>query len=146
MNDFLNFFVDGVADSSVLSVLVLIDTTLAVSYWFKNGRRILSNTLLSGLLRNVVLALMPSLMQLLSTWHPNSTSSIIYPLVTSIITIHIGFAIVQSIMAYTAMWGINFPSWLEAIIKQEIRSKIGVKIDKTKDIKIDDDQGTTDKK
>lgn len=136
MNDFLIFFADGVTDSSVLSVLVLIDTTLAVSYWFKNGRRILSNTLLSGLLRNVVLALMPSLMQLLSAWHPTNTSSIIYPLVTSIITIYIGFAIVQSIMAYTAMWGIKFPGWLDAIIKQEIQSKTGVNVD---------DQGT-DKK
>lgn len=134
MKDFLNFFVDGVTDSSVLSVLALIDTTLAFSYWFKNGRRILSNTLLSGLLRNVVLALMPSLMQLLSTWHPNSTSSIIYPLVTSIITIYIGFAIIQSILSYTAMWGIKFPNWLEEIIKQEIKSKTGVKIDETKDI------------
>lgn len=135
MNDFLNFFADGVTDSSVLSVLVLIDTTLAVSYWFKNGRRILSNTLLSGLLRNVVLALMPSLMQLLSTWHPTKTSSIIYPLVTSIITIYIGFAIVQSIVAYTAMWGIKFPNWLDSIIKQEVQSKTGIKIN-------DDDQGT----
>lgn len=133
MNDFLNFFADGVTDSSVLSVLVLIDTTLAVSYWFKNGRRILSNTLLSGLLRNVVLALMPSLMQLLSSWHPTSTSSIIYPLVTSIITIYIGFAIVQSIMAYTAMWGIKFPNWLDAIIKQEVQSKTGFKIDDNQD-------------
>ena len=129
MNDFLNLFADGVTDSSVLSVLVLIDTTLAVSYWFKNGRRILSNTLLSGLFRNVVLALMPSLMQLLSTWHPTSTSSIIYPLVTSIITVYIGFAIIQSIMAYTAMWGIKFPNWLDAIIKQEIQSKTGVNVD-----------------
>lgn len=134
MNDFLNFFADGVTDSSVLSVLVLIDTTLAVSYWFKNGRRILSNALLSGLLRNVVLALMPSLMQLLSSWHPTSTSSIIYRLVTSIITIYTGFAIIQSILSYTAMWGIKFPNWLEAIIKQEIKSKTGVNIDETKDI------------
>lgn len=127
MNEILSFFSDGVTDTSVLLVLVVIDTTLAVSYWFKNGRRILSNTLLSGLLRNVILAQVPSLMQLLSSFHPSS--SIIYPLVTSIITVYIGFAIVQSIMAYTAMWGIKFPSWLDAIIKQEIQSKTGVKID-----------------
>lgn len=128
MNEILKLFSDGFADSAVLSVMVVIDTTLAVSYWFKNGRRILSNVLLSGLLRNLVLAFVPSLMQLLSSVHPDSTG-LVYPLVTSIITIYIGIAILQSILAYTNMWGIKFPGWLNSIIKQEVQSKTGVKIE-----------------
>lgn len=136
MNEFLKLFSDGFADSAVLSVMVVIDTTLAVSYWFKNGRRILSNVLLSGLLRNLVLAFVPSLMQLLSSFHPDSTG-LVYPLVTSVITVYIGFAILQSILAYTNMWGIKFPGWLNSIIKQEVQSKTGVKID--------DDQGQAKK-
>ena len=131
MNDFLKLLSDGITDSSVLSVLVVIDTTLAVSYWFKNGRKILSNVLLSGLLRNLFLAMTPILIQLLSSLHSDSTG-IVYPLVTSIITVYIGFAIVQSILAYTAMWGIKFPGWLDALIKQEVQNKTGVKIDDDK--------------
>ena len=132
MNEFLKLFSDGFADSAVLSVMVVIDTTLAVSYWFKNGRRILSNVLLSGLLRNLVLAFVPSLMQILGSLHPDTTG-LVYPLVTSVITVYIGFAILQSILAYTNMWGIRFPNWLNAIIKQEVQNKTGVKIE--------DDQG-----
>ena len=128
MNEFFKLFADGYADSAVLSVMVVIDTTLAVSYWFKNGRKLLSNVLLSGLLRNLALAFVPSLMQLLGSFHPDSTG-LVYPLVTSIITIYIAVAILQSILAYTNMWGIKFPNWLNLIIKQEVQSKTGVKID-----------------
>ena len=66
---------------------------------------------------------MPALVNLLSTWHPRGDS--VYQLIASILSIYIGYAIIQSILAYTDLWGIKYPDWLNKWLESEIKDKEG---------------------
>ena len=124
--DLTNMFAmlnDGVSDSGILFILVLVDTCLALSYQIKSGGRLLSSKLLSGLLRNITLCFMPALVNLLSEWRPRGDS--VYQMIASILSIYIGYAIVQSILAYTDLWGIKYPDWLNKWLESEIKDKEG---------------------
>ena len=116
-------FNDGVSDSGILFILVLVDTCLALSYQVKSGGRLLSSKLLSGLLRNITLCFMPALVYLLAVWHPRSDS--VYQMIAVVLSIYIGYAIVQSILAYTNLWGIKYPNWLKTWLESEIKDKEG---------------------
>lgn len=117
----LSMFNDGVSDSGILFILVLVDTCLAISYQIKSGNKLLSNKLLSGLLRNITLCFMPALVHALSAWHPRSDQ--VYPVIAAILSVYIGYAILQSILAYTDMWGIKYPEWLNKWLENEIKDK-----------------------
>lgn len=114
-------FNDGVSDSGILFILVLVDTCLALSYQIKSGGQLLSSKLLSGLLRNITLCFMPALVHILAVWHPRSDS--VYQMIAVVLSIYIGYAIVQSILAYTDLWGIKYPDWLKSWLKSEIKDK-----------------------
>lgn len=119
----LTTFNDGVSDSGLLFILVLIDTILAITYCFKVKKPVLSGELLSGLLRNFLLCFMPIAVNYLSVLRPRTDG--IYALVACILTLFIAYAIIQSILAYANLWGLNLPDWLKNIIKGEIKEKIG---------------------
>lgn len=119
--DLLSMFNDGVSDSGILFILVLVDTCLAISYQIKSGNKLLSNKLLSGLLRNITLCFMPALVHALSVWHPRSDQ--VYPVIAAVLSVYIGYAILQSILAYTEMWGIKYPEWLNKWLENEIKDK-----------------------
>lgn len=121
LNSLLQYFNDGVSDSAILFILVLIDTTLAVSYQIKQRQHLLSSTLLAGLLRNVVLCFMPSLVAGVSNYHPRSDA--LYQFVAAVLSIYIGYAIIQSILAYTNLWGVKYPDWLKDWLTSEIQDK-----------------------
>lgn len=121
MDQTLNLFNDGISDSGILFILVLIDTTLAVSYQIKQKHHLLSSTLLSGLLRNFVLCFMPFLVHELAAFHPRTDN--VYQLIAAFLSIFIGYAIIQSILAYVAMWGISYPKWLMDWLSNEIMDK-----------------------
>lgn len=122
-NSVFSMFNDGVSDSGILFILVLVDTCLALSYQVKSGGRLLSSKLLSGLLRNITLCFMPALVYLLAVWHPRSDS--VYQMIAVVLSIYIGYAIVQSILAYTNLWGIKYPNWLKTWLESEIKDKEG---------------------
>lgn len=121
LNNLLQYFNDGVSDSAILFILVLIDTTLAVSYQIKQRQHLLSSTLLAGLLRNFVLCFMPLFVAGIANYHPRSDT--LYQFVAAMLSIYIGYAIIQSILAYTDLWGIKYPDWLKNWLQNEIQDK-----------------------
>lgn len=121
MMDWISMLNDGVADSGILFILVLIDTTLSMSYQIKSGNKLLSNKLLSGLLRNFILCFMPALVHLLALYHPRTDG--IYQMIAAVLAVYIGYAIVQSILAYTDLLGIKYPDWIKNWLKTEINDK-----------------------
>ena len=122
MMDFITYFNDGISDSGILMILVIVDTVLALSYQLKVRQPIISSRLLSGLLRNVILAVTPSLVTALSIWRPRSDD--IYQMLASILSIFIGYAIVQSILSYINLWGVKYPKWMTDWLSGEIESKV----------------------
>ena len=121
LNDFVNYYNDGVTDSGILMILVLIDTAVAVSYHYAKGSGFVSNRLLSGLIRNLVLSFMPSLITGISALRPRTDT--LYQYLAMILTIYIGYAIIQSILAYMNLWGVKLPTWLNDLLSQEIKDK-----------------------
>lgn len=119
----LTTFNDGISDSGILFILVLIDTILALTYCFKVKKPVLSGELLSGLLRNFLLCFMPIAVSYLAVLRPRTDG--IYALIACILTLFIAYAIMQSILAYANLWGLNLPDWLKNIIEGEIKEKIG---------------------
>lgn len=122
MMDLINYFNDGISDSGILMILVIVDTILALSYQMKVRQPIVSSRLLSGLLRNVILAVTPSLVTALSIWRPRSDD--IYQMLAAILSIFIGYAIVQSILSYINIWGVKYPKWMTDWLSGEIESKV----------------------
>lgn len=122
MMDFVTYFNDGISDSGILMILVIVDTVLALSYQMKVRQPIVSSRLLSGLLRNVILAVTPSLVTALSIWRPRSDD--IYQMLAAILSIFIGYAIIQSILSYVNLWGVKYPEWLTKWLSGEIESKV----------------------
>lgn len=121
LGSLLQYFNDGVSDSAILFILVLIDTTLAVSYQIKQRQHLLSSTLLAGLLRNFVLCFMPFLVADIAKYHPRSDT--LYQFVAAVLSLYIGYAIIQSILAYTDLWGVKYPDWLKKWLENEIEDK-----------------------
>lgn len=119
----LKIFNDGISDTGILFILVLIDTILALTYCFKVKKPVLSGELLSGLLRNFLLCFMPIAVSYLAILRPRTDG--IYALIACILTLFIAYAILQSILAYATLWGLNLPDWLKNIIEGEIKEKIG---------------------
>ena len=66
---------------------------------------------------------MPALVSLLAVWHPRSDS--VYQMIAVVLSVYIGYAIVQSILAYTNLWGIKYPNWLKTWLESEIKDKEG---------------------
>lgn len=153
MEQTLSLFNDGISDSGILFILVLIDTTLAVSYQIKQKQHLLSSTLLSGLLRNFVLCFMPFLVHELAAFHPRTDN--VYQLIAAVLSVFIGYAVIQSILAYMAMWGISYPQWLKDWLSNEIMDKenkngdiirIPVKEEPKGDVKDGQDKQSTNNK
>lgn len=138
--ELLKIFNDGVSDSGILFILVLIDTILAITYCFKVKKPILSGELLSGLLRNFLLCFMPIAVAYLSVLRPRVDG--VYTLIACILTLFIAYAILQSILAYANLWGLKLPDWLKNIIEGEIKEKIG-DIDALKDTTKDKEKTDT---
>lgn len=112
---------NGLSDSAILMLLVLADTILAVTYNMKARGKILSNEMLSGLLRNFLLSILPSFINLIAALVPRNDD--LYNIIASMFTVLIAFAVVESILAYINLWGIKYPSWLEKFLLGEIESK-----------------------
>ena len=53
------YFGNSVTDTGILLILVVIDTVLALSYSMSAGRKFTSAKMLAGILRNVLLSVVP---------------------------------------------------------------------------------------
>lgn len=117
------YFGDAVADSGILMLLMIIDITLALSYKLYNGKKFLSNKMLSGILRDVILSVVPLGVRGLSIIDPRTDD--LYSFISAILFILIGYSLVVSIFAYTSMLGIKYPAWLLKFLDGEIAAKGG---------------------
>lgn len=64
---------------------------------------------------------MPALVHLLAVYHPRTDN--IYQMISAVLAVYIGYAIVQSVLAYTDLLGIKYPDWVKNWLKTEIDDK-----------------------
>lgn len=120
-----------VSDSLFLLTLAIIDTVLAVAWRIKQGKPLWSNRLKSGLIFNVALSFLPQIIGVCYNQIHEPTPLLLVTL--EAVTIFIGLAQLQSILANTVLFGIKVPKWAKkwysVLIEPEVEEK------KDKDVK-----------
>lgn len=114
LNDIYNVvhpFLHGsyVSDSLLLLSLTIIDTVLAVAWRIKEGKPLWSNRLKSGLIFNVALSFLPQIIGV--AYNQIHEPSSLLLLTIESVTIFIGLAQLQSILANAVLFGIKVPKW-----------------------------------
>lgn len=136
LNDIYNVvhpYLDGgyVSDSLFLLTLAIIDTVLAVAWRIKQGKPLWSNRLKSGLIFNVALSFLPQIIGV--CYNQIHEPSPLLLLTLEGVTIFIGLAQLQSILANAVLFGIKVPKWAKkwysVLIEPEVEEK------KHKDVK-----------
>lgn len=130
LNDIYNIvhpFFGGayVSDSLFLLTLAIIDTVLAVAWRIKKGEPIWSKRLKSGLIFNVVLSFLPQIIGVL--YNQIHEPSPLLLITLEAVTIFIGLAQLQSILANAVLFGIKVPKWAmkwyNILIEPEVEEK-----------------------
>lgn len=120
-----------VSDSLFLLTLAIIDTVLAVAWRIKQGKPLWSNRLKSGLIFNVALSFLPQIVGVF--YNQIHEPSPLLLLTLEGVTIFIGLAQLQSILANAVLFGIKVPKWAmkwySVLIEPEVEEK------KHKDVK-----------
>lgn len=120
-----------VSDSLFLLTLAIIDTVLAVAWRIKQGKPLWSNRLKSGLIFNVALSFLPQIIGVF--YNQIHEPSPLLLLTLEGVTIFIGLAQLQSILANAVLFGIKVPKWAmkwySVLIEPEVEEK------KQKDVK-----------
>lgn len=114
-----------VSDSLFLLTLAIIDTVLAVAWRIKQGKPLWSNRLKSGLIFNVVLSFLPQIVGV--AYNQLHEPSHLLLLTIDGVTIFIGLAQLQSILANAVLFGIKVPKWAmkwySVLIEPEVEEK-----------------------
>lgn len=120
-----------VSDSLFLLTLAIIDTVLAVAWRIKQGKPLWSNRLKSGLIFNVALSFLPQIIGV--AYNQIHEPSPLLLVTLEGVTIFIGLAQLQSILANAVLFGIKVPKWAmkwySVLIEPEVEEK------KHKDVK-----------
>lgn len=120
-----------VSDSLFLLTLAIIDTVLAVAWRIKQGKPLWSNRLKSGLIFNVALSFLPQIIGV--GYNQIHEPSPLLLVTLEAVTIFIGLAQLQSILANAVLFGIKVPKWAmkwySVLIEPEVEDK------KHKDVK-----------
>lgn len=126
------FYGSYVSDSLFLLTLAIIDTVLAVAWRIKQEKPIWSKRLKSGLVFNVVLSFLPQIIGVAYNQIHDPSQLLLVTL--EAVTIFIGLAQLQSILANAVLFGIKVPKWAmkwyTILIEPEVEDK------KSKDDKI----------
>lgn len=114
-----------VSDSLFLLTLAIIDTVLAVAWRIKQGKPLWSNRLKSGLIFNVALSFLPQIIGVF--YNQIHEPSPLLLLTLEGVTIFIGLAQLQSILANAVLFGIKVPKWAmkwySVLIEPEVEEK-----------------------
>lgn len=114
-----------VSDSLFLLTLAIIDTVLAVAWRIKQGKPLWSNRLKSGLIFNVALSFLPQIVGV--GYNQIHEPSHLLLLTIEGVTIFIGLAQLQSILANAVLFGIKVPKWAmkwySVLIEPEVEEK-----------------------
>lgn len=124
-----------VSDSLFLLTLAIIDTVLAVAWRIKKEKPIWSNRLKSGLVFNIALSFLPQIIGVMYNQIHEPSHLLIVTL--EAVTIFIGLAQLQSILANAVLFGIKVPKWAmqwyQILIEPEVEEKKS-KDDKRSDV------------
>ena len=114
-----------VSDSLLLLSLAIIDTVLAVAWRIKQEKPIWSKRLKSGLVFNVALSFLPQIIGV--AYKQIHDPSALLLLTIEAVTICIGLAQLQSILANAVLFGIKVPKWAmkwyNILIEPEVEEK-----------------------
>lgn len=130
LNDIYNVvhpYLNGsyVSDSLLLLSLAIIDTVLAVAWRIKQEKPIWSKRLKSGLVFNVALSFLPQIIGV--AYNQIHDPSALLLLTIEAVTICIGLAQLQSILANAVLFGIKVPKWAmkwyNILIEPEVEEK-----------------------
>lgn len=130
LNDIYNLvhpYLNGsyVSDSLLLLSLAIIDTVLAVAWRIKQEKPIWSKRLKSGLVFNVALSFLPQIIGV--AYNQIHDPSALLLLAIEGVTICIGLAQLQSILANAVLFGIKVPkwamTWYNILIEPEVEEK-----------------------
>lgn len=114
-----------VSDSLFLLTLAIIDTVLAVAWRIKKGKPLWSKRLKSGLIFNVALSFLPQIIGV--AYNQIHDPSPLLLLTLEGVTIFIGLAQLQSILANAVLFGIKVPKWAMkwyvVLIEPEVEEK-----------------------
>lgn len=130
LNDIYNLvhpYLNGsyVSDSLLLLSLAIIDTVLAVAWRIKQEKPIWSKRLKSGLVFNVALSFLPQIIGV--AYNQIHDPSALLLLTIEAVTICIGLAQLQSILANAVLFGIKVPkwamTWYNILIEPEVEEK-----------------------
>lgn len=130
LNDIYNVvhpYLNGsyVSDSLLLLALAIIDTVLAVAWRIKQEKPIWSKRLKSGLVFNVALSFLPQIIGV--AYNQIHDPSALLLLTIEAVTICIGLAQLQSILANAVLFGIKVPKWAmkwyNILIEPEVEEK-----------------------
>lgn len=114
-----------VSDSLFLLTLAIIDTVLAVAWRIKKGKPLWSNRLKSGLVFNIVLSFLPQIIGVMYNQIHEPSHLLLVTL--EAVTIFIGLAQLQSILANAVLFGIKVPKWAmkwyQIFIEPEVEEK-----------------------
>lgn len=117
-----NYFGSGTDESVILIWLVLLDSILGFSWrLFKNRQELISQNFLSSMSRNVIIALMPILIELVN--HLLHRPIPVYHLLTNFIFIVFSYFYIQSIIANLYICGLKLPNFVQIWLKYEIKHK-----------------------
>lgn len=130
----LTYLTDGVADTMLLFILVFIDTVLGFAQAVKNNKKIVSRTLLSGIIANLLLCVVPSAIAAIGMVRP-SVNKDLFSILSVGYSVLLACGVIQSILANLHLLGVKLPSklinWLtDELIDKENKNK---KDDESKD-------------
>lgn len=115
------YFGDAITDTGILLILVIIDTVLALSYAVASGHKFTSAKMLSGILRNTLLSVVPLGVRAIALIEPRQDD--LYMVLSAIFFVFIAWSVLVSIVSYLSLLGIKFPDWLLKIVDGEIQAK-----------------------
>lgn len=112
----------GYDETAVLFVLMIFDSILGVSWRFRRKRFMISSTAVNGIIRNTLTCLLPSLLELIRMELDHH--SLIFRIISLLISIIIGFTLLQSICANLKMNGVDLPQIIENIFGEAIQAEL----------------------
>ena len=112
----------GFDETAVLLVLMIFDSILGVSWRFRRKRFMISSTAVNGIIRNTLTCLLPSLLELIPIELDHH--SLVFRIISLLISIIIGFTLLQSICANLKMNGVDLPQIIGNIFGEAIQAEL----------------------
>lgn len=118
----LTYLTDGATDTMLLFILVFIDTVLGFTQAIKNNKKIISKTLLSGVVSNLLLCIVPSAIAAIGMVRPSVNKDLFSALSVGYSVI-LAYGVIQSILANLQLLGVRLPAKLMSWLSDELIDK-----------------------